>query len=166
MKKYGKENFSFEVLEHVEDIELLISREQFWIDKFRAEGKILYNIALIAGSSLGIKRSEKTRSLLRKPCPENCLCGRHKPPVNKGKPGWNRGKPGTMLGKVCLKDCKCGKHKPAWNRGLLRKCPEGCMCGLHKGHVAWNKKTTTNSMVGVFLEKQNGARQEFMSFVK
>lgn len=56
-------------------------------------------------------------------------------------------------------------------RGLK---PKGAACSIKGRHfcmamrgakadAAW---TTTNSMEGVFLEKQNGARQEFLSFVK
>lgn len=61
MNKYGKDVFEFRVLEYVEVLEQLISREQFWIDKARAEGKVLYNIALVAGSNLGIKHPPRSK---------------------------------------------------------------------------------------------------------
>jgi len=48
------QGFFFGVLEYVKKINQLIIREQYYIDTIRPE----YNISLVAGSSLGIKRSE------------------------------------------------------------------------------------------------------------
>jgi group I intron endonuclease len=59
--KHGKENFNFYVLELVENKNLLIEKEQFFIDKVKPE----YNINLIANSSLGVKRSEETKEKIR-----------------------------------------------------------------------------------------------------
>ena len=60
--KYGADSFEFFVLEEVLKKDLLI-REQFYINFYQSFNKLLgYNIAPIAGSSLGIKRSsENTR---------------------------------------------------------------------------------------------------------
>jgi len=57
--KYGEISFIFNVLEYVLDKDILIEREQFWMDKLKPE----YNMTLIAGlnSHLGIKRSEETK---------------------------------------------------------------------------------------------------------
>lgn len=62
--KYGESNLSFEVLERLESPskELLLSREQHYIDSLNTE----YNICSIAGNCLGIKRSEETREKYRK----------------------------------------------------------------------------------------------------
>lgn len=60
MKKYGKENFEFIVLEYVQDRKQLILKEQFYLDQAKDNNIILYNIALKAGSNLGIKRSPET----------------------------------------------------------------------------------------------------------
>jgi group I intron endonuclease len=59
--KYGSEAFKFEILEICDGIkELLLEREQFYIDNM----KPVYNISPTAGSSLGIKRSDETRTKL------------------------------------------------------------------------------------------------------
>lgn len=55
--KYGIENFIFEILEIVEDVNLLIEREQFYIDDLKPQ----YNIRLIAESNIGFKHSEETK---------------------------------------------------------------------------------------------------------
>jgi group I intron endonuclease len=55
--KYGSDSFSFEVLEFVEkDRDILAKREQFWFDKLSPE----YNIAPVAGSSLGLKHPPRS----------------------------------------------------------------------------------------------------------
>jgi group I intron endonuclease len=60
--KYGKDNFTFFVLEFVEDYNKLIEREQHYIDTIKPE----YNINMIANSSLGVKRSKETKENIRK----------------------------------------------------------------------------------------------------
>lgn len=54
--KYGEENFTFRIIELVEDKTKLLEREQFYLDTM----KPVYNILKIAGSNLGIKRSKET----------------------------------------------------------------------------------------------------------
>jgi group I intron endonuclease len=54
---YGRKNFAFSVLEYVPDVERLLEREQHYLDLLSPE----YNIALVAGSQLGLVRSEEAR---------------------------------------------------------------------------------------------------------
>lgn len=54
-KKYGSDNFEFIVMEYVEDVNLLLVREQFWIDLLSPE----YNKRKIAENNLGYKMSEE-----------------------------------------------------------------------------------------------------------
>ena len=62
----GKDNFIFEIIEYIDNIATLISREQYWIDKFNVcNDKIGYNICPIAGNCLGRKISEETKNKLR-----------------------------------------------------------------------------------------------------
>lgn len=53
--KYSYSNFSLEILEYC-DINNLVSKEQYYINKLKPE----YNILKTAGSSLGFKHSQKT----------------------------------------------------------------------------------------------------------
>lgn len=55
---YGEESFLFEVVEFVKEKGDLLSREQFYLDKFLPE----YNISKIAGSLLGMRHSEEARA--------------------------------------------------------------------------------------------------------
>jgi group I intron endonuclease len=61
-QKYGSENFVFSILEKLDNVNNLLSREQWWIDNSPCE----YNICKIAGSSLGLKRSDVTKEKIRK----------------------------------------------------------------------------------------------------
>jgi len=54
--KYGYSNFSLDILEYCEP-NILISREQYYIDLFKPE----YNILKVAGNRLGFKHSEETK---------------------------------------------------------------------------------------------------------
>lgn len=76
--KHGEEAFVFYVIEMVQDVKQLISREQHWIDSMGAYGTNGYNMRPLAGSSLGSKESEKSKALRRaaltgrKLSPEHC----------------------------------------------------------------------------------------------
>jgi group I intron endonuclease len=59
-KKYGLESLRFEIIEHC-DSDVLINREQFYIDALRPK----YNTCLVAGSPRGVKRSEETKAKVR-----------------------------------------------------------------------------------------------------
>lgn len=61
--KYGEKNFIFFILELVNTSNELLKREQYYIDKF--DSKNLFNIHLITNSSLGVKRSDKTKEKIR-----------------------------------------------------------------------------------------------------
>lgn len=60
--KHGRENFSFNLLERVNDKINLLSREQFYIDLFDAANPELgYNLTPTAGSNLGTKRTQESK---------------------------------------------------------------------------------------------------------
>lgn len=57
--KYGEENFKFEILEECES-KYSISTEQYWINMLNVcDRKYGYNLAPVAGSSLGQKRTKQ-----------------------------------------------------------------------------------------------------------
>lgn len=58
-KKHGAGSFSFSVIELVDDKNVLIEREQFWLDALRC-AKIGYNVLPVAGSSAGRKFKPET----------------------------------------------------------------------------------------------------------
>ena len=60
--KYGEEAFVLSLLEQVEDTGRLIVCEQYFLDTLKPE----YNIASVAGSPLGVRRTEETRRKLSK----------------------------------------------------------------------------------------------------
>ena len=60
-KKYGKENFSWEVVEFI-DVNNLEEREQYWIDFFgSSDRKKGYNLCPAAYSNLGLKHTDESR---------------------------------------------------------------------------------------------------------
>lgn len=63
--KYGESAFIFEVLELVADKELLLAREQHWIDHFGSSGSLGLNICRTAGSRLGVLASPESKEKMR-----------------------------------------------------------------------------------------------------
>jgi len=61
--KYGKDNFEFAVIEYVDNLELLLIREQYWLDCLCAV-KFGYNVLPTAGSNVGHKLSEAHKAAL------------------------------------------------------------------------------------------------------
>jgi group I intron endonuclease len=60
--KYGEENFIFEIIEYVMNLDILLEREQYYIDSLKVcDDKFGYNLCPTAGSSYGIKFSKQTR---------------------------------------------------------------------------------------------------------
>nr|QBM09657.1 hypothetical protein [Dactylella sp.] len=59
--KYRYSNFSLEILEYC-SVSVLLKREQYYLDLL----KPTYNIEKVAGSSLGLTRSEETKSKISK----------------------------------------------------------------------------------------------------
>lgn len=60
--KYGEDQFVFELIECVLLEEDLLIREQWWLDFYKPyDHSIGFNICKIAGSTLGLTRSEETR---------------------------------------------------------------------------------------------------------
>lgn len=61
--KYGEAEFEWGVLEVEQNPNLLLKKEQFWIDAFNATNRSYgYNICTIAGNSRGRKASSETRA--------------------------------------------------------------------------------------------------------
>jgi hypothetical protein len=60
--KYGADAFECILLEEVSDLSKLVSREQYWIDKFKTyEDWNGYNIRKVAESNFGLKHTSETR---------------------------------------------------------------------------------------------------------
>lgn len=60
-RKYNIDNFIFEILEIVDDIEMLGKREMFWIEKIKPE----YNMNKGGKGNLGFSQSQDIKDLLR-----------------------------------------------------------------------------------------------------
>lgn len=96
MRKYGKENFKFEILEYILNKKDLLKREQYYLDVFKPE----YNICKKAGSMLGFKFSKESKLKMSKnKIGHKYNLGRKKSEEtrqkisekNKGKTPWNKG---------------------------------------------------------------------------
>jgi group I intron endonuclease len=83
--KYGKDNFVFEILEIIENMDLLTIREQYWKDHFTQ----VYNIRPIVDSNRGIKWTDDIKRKMGRGKIGKPLSNEHKLKIshaNKGKP--------------------------------------------------------------------------------
>jgi group I intron endonuclease len=61
-EKYGEENFTFEILELLETTDILLEREQYYLDKYESYKKENgYNICSVAENCTGVIASKETR---------------------------------------------------------------------------------------------------------
>ncbi len=62
--KYGESNFIFGILEYIDNVDILVEREQYWLDKLKAyDDKYGYNICKKAYSCLGVKHGERSQEV-------------------------------------------------------------------------------------------------------
>lgn len=63
--KYGEENFVFEIIEIIDNVDLILIREQYYLDFLKSYNKkIGYNICEKAGNISGFKHSEDTKKII------------------------------------------------------------------------------------------------------
>lgn len=119
--KYGENDFDFIIIEKVEDLEILLIKEQKWMDYYRCyERELGYNIRKNATNNSGLKFSKESRLKM-----SASLKG------NKNAVG-NRGRIYTEEQLKFAKDRMRGKNNP--------------MFGKH--HSEEFKKTLKNRMAG------------------
>jgi group I intron endonuclease len=130
--KYGKENFKWEVIEYVKDKNMLIEREQYWIDKLQPYRKdIGYNLSPSANSNLGFKHSEETKLQIS---------------INtSGIKNHHYGKP--MAEKTKLKLSESQKGKKHWHYGWP-------LSQEHKENLSKTKKMPEHNTTGYKASEQ------------
>jgi group I intron endonuclease len=97
--KYGYSNFKLEILEYC-DQELLICREQYYLDLLKPK----YNICKTAGSTLGKLHSESTKEKIRK--------------SNSGKNHPQYGKPRSIETKIKISIAHTGVNHHFYGKSL------------------------------------------------
>lgn len=112
IRKYGWENFEWEILEQSDDKSYLLrEREEFYIRKYNThyiEGTG-YNMTFGGEATFGWVPSEKTKQKISE--------------SKKGKPSWNKGKPSPWVGEKNKKGK--GKKQPKLCKKYLVTDPEG-----------------------------------------
>jgi len=179
--KYTEDNFSFELIEYVQEKELLIKREQVWIDFFKPE----YNICKIANSKLGVSPSEETREKNRQ-----AVLGSKNGMYNKnhseesilkiknalrGKPSWSKGVKFTEEHKKNIQIYQSNRPKEHnINMGKTKKgntfAIQKEVLNLENGVYYDNMKSAWGSFgIGAqstFRSKLNGYRKNNTSFIQ
>lgn len=117
--KYGFTSFDWEVVEFVARKELLIAREQFWIDFFRPA----YNGRPVANSPLGTKHSVETRAKMSASAKKRAFSEQHRRNISLAK----KGVPMNAEQKKRLSDMNKGKVLSEETRAKLSAAMKGNM---------------------------------------
>lgn len=110
IKKYGKENFSFYILESLDNPKNLFEREIFWIAKFSSK-EIGYNSTIDGEGIHGRKLSEETKNKIRK----GNIGKKYLEETRKKQSESAKGKPKSKEHRENLSKSKKGKPSP--NKG-------------------------------------------------
>lgn len=89
--KYGEDAFKFEVIELIDEKEnndYFCMREQYYIDYYLNEGAELYNIAPVAGTNRGIKRTDEQKEKTREAAKNQWLCDGYREEVYGNCKDW------------------------------------------------------------------------------
>lgn len=81
--KYGESAFFFSVIEDGIPLDYLVTREQYWLDKLLPE----YNIAKVAGSTLGMKWSDESKAKMKATIAGRVLSDEHRANLRLSKLG-------------------------------------------------------------------------------
>ncbi len=126
--KYGEDAFEFKILFYCSK-DKLIHYEQTFIDfyKFKIGWDNMYNLALTAGSQLGIKRSDEFKTKI-----SQAFKGKKRSPESIKKISQARlGKKLSL--ETCMKISQAQKGK------IISQETRVKMSNSHKGHIPWNK---------------------------
>jgi group I intron endonuclease len=70
-EKHGSESFSFVIIEEVYDLDMLVSREQYWVDYYDSRNKkYRFNLRVVVESNFGIEHSIESRANMAAGCRE------------------------------------------------------------------------------------------------
>lgn len=85
--KYGESNFSFEVMEYIEDVNSLIQVEQLYLDIFYDNKNKCYNILPTAGSTLGYKHTSDSKQKIGQAQKGKVVSNETKQKISEAKKG-------------------------------------------------------------------------------
>ncbi len=104
--KYGSEAFSISEVEFVDDLEKLIEREQYWIERFDAV-KFGYNMTPTAGSLRGMRMSSETKEMMSKAATGHIKSPEHRKSLSLV----NTGKKMSDEARQKMREAKLGKKR-------------------------------------------------------
>lgn len=151
--KHGSENFQFSFLEEDISNEILLEREQCWIDELKPH----FNILPVAGTCLGAKRSEETKKKI-----SEALTGRVTPEEQKQKTSisthqyWR-----SVHNPVMQMNSKTGHDIRLWKNpklaqeslGIREKRIPAALTGEKKtaGGFKWRKFNMSDNVIGAVI---------------
>ena len=139
--KYGEQNFKFEILEEVSNPLHLVSYEQVYLDYHKCyEDERGYNICKVAGSPLGLRRSEEAKKKMSEAKTGIKLSEEHKQKLREAKTGKKRSEETkmkireTLKGKVVSEEARQKMSEAQKGRKHTEEARQK-MSEAHKGKI-------------------------------
>jgi len=151
--KYGESQITFEILEFIENVDLLLEAEQRWINKYKFY--VLYNICKIAGNTYGRLHSRESRRKIS--LNHHKVSGKDNPMYGKkGNNNPNYGKQRSLETKTKISNSLKGRRP--WNKGLKLQEHSDRMKGENnpfygKRHTDENKAKISEQIKKTLLTK-------------
>jgi group I intron endonuclease len=146
MKKYGAENFQFEVLEECNP-EHCVAVEQTFIDYYKRllGWENLYNICEVAGSCLGVERTEETKRLMSEASKGRQHSAETKRLISVLKKGMKHSEETRKK----MSEAKKGKEHPMYGKQLSAETKR-LMSKVRKGKRLGDKNPRYDSTIYLF----------------
>lgn len=150
--KYGEDSFVFDVIEECPK-EILIEREQYWIDLYNVTNRAVgYNILEHAGSRSGFKHKEETKKKISESL-RGKMSDKNNPMYGRtGSKSPNFGKPMSEETKRKLSEAKTGRKLTEEHKKKISKAVSGKnnpMYGVYLKHSKETRKKMSDSRRGV-----------------
>jgi hypothetical protein len=101
VKHYGWNNFNTVILEKVDDLSLLDSKEQFWMDYFNSYDETYgYNIREVAGTTRGWHHSQETKEKIAELKRLKGISPEHQQKMQEAKKGMHFGSPKKLVQQI------------------------------------------------------------------
>jgi group I intron endonuclease len=121
--KYGSDAFMWRVVEEIDDLDLLLERETFWLREYRAVGRV-YNLCPVGGTTRGLRLSAEQRQAISKRqtgVKRSPMSAEHRRKIGEA----NRGKVRSAETRRKISEVQKGKKLSAEHRRKISEASRG-----------------------------------------
>jgi group I intron endonuclease len=147
--KYGVNNFEFKIIEIIEDVNLILIKEQIYLDLYQSYiPKNGYNILSKSNSSIGFKHTTESKNKMSNSHKNKKLKNTHKQKISES----NKGKKHSIETKIKMSKWQLGKILSDETKSKISKSLIGLLCGEKNG----NSKLSNDDRLTIINKYNSG----------